>query len=70
MTLQPSDQPIFMYIFDPAVSSQPGLDLSTHTILETPMTLDTLKNELKPLFTANVTKNPLLHADKNGKYPC
>ena len=35
-----------------------------------PMTLDTLKDELKPPFTANVTKNPLLHADKNGEHPC
>ena len=35
-----------------------------------PMTLDTLKTELKPPFTANITKNPLLHADKNGEHSC
>ena len=34
------------------------------------MTLDSLKNELKPPFTANVTKNSLLHADKNGEHHC
>ena len=36
----------------------------------TPMTLDTLKNELEPPFTANVTKNHLLCVDKNGEHPC
>ena len=34
------------------------------------MTLDTVKNELKPPFTTNATKNPLLHTDKNGEHPC
>ena len=35
-----------------------------------PMTLDTLKTELKPPFIVNITKNPLLHADKNGEHSC
>ena len=34
------------------------------------MILDTLKNELKPSFTANITKDSLLHADKNGEHSC
>ena len=34
------------------------------------MTFDTFKEELKPTFSANVTKNPLLHADKNREHPC
>ena len=34
------------------------------------MILDTLKNELKPPFTANITKGFLLHADKNGEHFC
>ena len=33
-----------------------------------PMILDTLKNELKSPFTANTTKDFLLHADKNGEH--
>ena len=34
------------------------------------MILDMLKNELKPSFTATVTKGFLLHADKNGEPFC
>ena len=34
------------------------------------MILDTDKNELKPFFTANITKSFLLHADKNGEHFC
>ena len=34
------------------------------------MTLDTLKDELKAPFKANFTKNPLLHAHKNGEHLC
>ena len=36
LTIQPCDHPIFMYIFDPAISSQPELDLSTNIISESP----------------------------------
>ena len=32
--------------------------------------LDTLKNELKPPFTANITKGILLHAEKDGEHFC
>ena len=35
-----------------------------------PMILDTLKNELKSPFTANITKGFLPHADKNWEYFC
>ena len=35
-----------------------------------PMILDTLKNELKSPFTADMTKGFLLHADKNGEHIC
>ena len=34
------------------------------------MILDTLKNELKPPFTANITEVFLLHVDKNGGHCC
>ena len=34
------------------------------------MILDTLKNELKIPFTANITNVFLLHADKNGEHFC
>ena len=34
------------------------------------MILDTLKNELKPPFTANITKGFLLHSDMNGEHFC
>ena len=33
-----------------------------------PVTLDTLKTESKPPFKAHITKNPLLHAEKNGEH--
>ena len=33
-----------------------------------PMILDTLKNELKPSFTADSTKGFLQHAEKNGEH--
>ena len=39
---------------------------SSSSYCRIPMIFDTLKSELKPSFTVDITKGFLLHADKNG----
>ena len=65
LALQPTDHPPSCI----SLTLQSVLNQNLTCSLTPSWTLDTLKDELKPLFTANVTKNPLLHADKNGGIP-
>ena len=71
MPLQLSDHSIFMCTFDPAISSQPELDLqSSSSYCRICMIFDTLKSKLKLSFTTDITSGFLLHADKNGEHFC
>ena len=70
MPLQLSDHSILLFFLMLQSVLHQNLTCPSLSYCRILMILDTLKNELKSPFTANLTKSFLLHADKNGKHFC